>query len=479
TCGCGVPDTDTDGDGVADCDDLCPTDPDKTDPGTCGCGVPDTDTDGDGVADCDDLCPTDPDKIDPGTCGCGVPDTDTDGDGVADCDDLCPTDPDKTDPGSCGCGVPDTDSDSDGVADCVDDCPSDPTNQCDLIFEVPGEYATIQAAIDAAPSDRASVVQVAVGTFNESFELLGKDVVVRGSATGDTILSGEGLTQSIARFSGGEPATAGLEDLVFRLGTVGSRITPTSTFTVGGAVYGVNSAARIHRCGFESCRADFGGGVYLLRCDFEIVDCAFTGNTAVQEGGAMQLYECSGAVVRGTFNSNQSGPVGPGSGSAFKAVGARSSGEEILLDSCLVTACFAGVSGSAIEFVERNQPTSPSGVIRIRGCSIQDNTTNSGAAGLRVIGTLQSCYLEDGTLICANDPFNLSGPFLSDGTAGVCDCLADLTGDGIVNGADLSIVLSSWGPAGPTGTGDVTHNGTVDAADLAVLLSSWGICVPE
>ncbi len=35
-------------------EDLCPEDPDKNDPGLCGCGVPE-DSDGDGVADCQDL----------------------------------------------------------------------------------------------------------------------------------------------------------------------------------------------------------------------------------------------------------------------------------------------------------------------------------------------------------------------------------------------------------------------------------------
>ncbi|MBK9420856.1 MAG: T9SS type A sorting domain-containing protein [Flavobacteriales bacterium] len=62
---------DTDLDGTADCNDLCPTDPLKTAPGTCGCGVADTDTDQDGTADCLDGCPTDPLKTSPGTCGCG------------------------------------------------------------------------------------------------------------------------------------------------------------------------------------------------------------------------------------------------------------------------------------------------------------------------------------------------------------------------------------------------------------------------
>ncbi|HQW33643.1 MAG TPA: T9SS type A sorting domain-containing protein [Flavobacteriales bacterium] len=71
--------------------DLCPQDPDKLSPGICGCGIPDTDTDNDGAADCVDGCPTDPDKIAPGVCGCGIPDIDSDKDGLADCIDSCPT----------------------------------------------------------------------------------------------------------------------------------------------------------------------------------------------------------------------------------------------------------------------------------------------------------------------------------------------------------------------------------------------------
>ena len=45
---------DSDGDGTIDCDDLCPNDPLKTDPGACGCGTVDIDSDGDGQADCID-----------------------------------------------------------------------------------------------------------------------------------------------------------------------------------------------------------------------------------------------------------------------------------------------------------------------------------------------------------------------------------------------------------------------------------------
>jgi hypothetical protein len=53
---------------------CCLFDPLKTVPGICGCGVPDTDTDGDGVPDCNDGCPKDRTRTTAGPCGCGVPD---------------------------------------------------------------------------------------------------------------------------------------------------------------------------------------------------------------------------------------------------------------------------------------------------------------------------------------------------------------------------------------------------------------------
>jgi hypothetical protein len=117
---------DSDGDGVNDCVDGCPSDPAKIAPGQCGCGVADTDADGDGTANCNDGCPNDPAKTAPGVCGCGVADTDSDGDGTANCNDGCPNDPAKVAPGACGCGVSDVDSDGDGRANCIDNCPNFP-----------------------------------------------------------------------------------------------------------------------------------------------------------------------------------------------------------------------------------------------------------------------------------------------------------------------------------------------------------------
>jgi hypothetical protein len=46
----------------------------------------------------------------------------------------------------------------------------------------------------------------------------------------------------------------------------------------------------------------------------------------------------------------------------------------------------------------------------------------------------------------------------------------DLNGDGVVNGADLGILLTGWGT---DGAGDLNGDGVVDGADLGILLTAW------
>ncbi|MFO0875682.1 MAG: hypothetical protein U0575_17185 [Phycisphaerales bacterium] len=47
----------------------------------------------------------------------------------------------------------------------------------------------------------------------------------------------------------------------------------------------------------------------------------------------------------------------------------------------------------------------------------------------------------------------------------------DLDGNGVVNGADLGILLGAWGTSGPTA--DLNGDGIVDGADLGILLGAW------
>jgi formylglycine-generating enzyme required for sulfatase activity len=60
---------------------------------------------------------------------------------------------------------------------------------------------------------------------------------------------------------------------------------------------------------------------------------------------------------------------------------------------------------------------------------------------------------------------------------GACD--ADANGDGVVNGSDLTVVLSGWGSctSGAACAGDINDDGSVDGTDLTALLAAWGPCV--
>jgi hypothetical protein len=66
--------------------------------------------------------------------------------------------------------------------------------------------------------------------------------------------------------------------------------------------------------------------------------------------------------------------------------------------------------------------------------------------------------------------------FLVTGLALVPDPCGDLFVDGIVNGADLGILLSQWGSATASTVSDLNRDGRVNGADLGILLNSWGPC---
>jgi outer membrane protein OmpA-like peptidoglycan-associated protein len=112
---------DTDGDGILDPDDACPTEPEDKDGWEDLDGCPDTDNDGDLILDVDDSCPDEAEDVDTFEDENGCPDPDNDADGVLDGDDKCPLVAGPAENTGCPWG----DTDGDGLMDNNDECPND------------------------------------------------------------------------------------------------------------------------------------------------------------------------------------------------------------------------------------------------------------------------------------------------------------------------------------------------------------------
>jgi CxxC motif-containing protein (DUF1111 family) len=438
-CGCGVAETDTDKDDTPDCIDNCPEDPEKTEPGECGCGVAETDTDKDDTPDCIDNCPEDPEKTEPGDCGCGVAETDTDEDGTPDCIDNCPEDPEKTEPGDCGCGVAETDTDGDGTPDCNDDCPTWPGDCSDggqTILVNLGDGLSIADAITAAP-DGGTVV-VGAGTWNEAIDFAGRAITIRaasGFGSGATVLDGTGLDTSIVTFANGEGAGSALQGFTLQNGTAGTDDAITG-LRVGGALFTDGTAPTIIDCVFLDNESVQGGAVYLRGGAVTIQSCLFSGNIASDTGGALQVNGGTPTLLDTTIRLNIA--LNDGGGVNWLADG---------------------------------------GLATIEGCTIIRNesiTTDSG--GINAVSATSALEIS-GTVVCNNEPGNLVGAFSDLGGNTLCVCLGDLDGDGLISGSDLSVLLGYWGPCDPDlCLADLDGNGLIDGGDLTILLGFWGAC---
>jgi len=105
---------------------------------------------------------------------------------------------------------------------------------------------------------------------------------------------------------------------------------------------------------------------------------------------------------------------------------------------------------------------------------------NTGGQGTVAYLNSQSIMTVENSYFCAHDPDDIHGEWIDLGDnlfeptcAG--DCPGDLNDDGVVNGADLTILLSEWGICAGC-PGDIDGNGEVNGADLTILLGNWGSC---
>lgn len=165
---------------------------------------------------------------------------------------------------------------------------------------VPGQYPTIQAAVDAA-SDH-DVISLTPGVYhgsgNNNVDFLGKAITIRSAdrnANGcviDCQNTGPGFI-----FANAEGPDSILEGL--------SIINGSSN--LGGAIHCIDSSPTIRECVLANNQAsDNGGAVYLLNSNPSFINCTLLNNSATNIGGA--IYNEDGgdfAMTNCTLAGNQ------------------------------------------------------------------------------------------------------------------------------------------------------------------------------
>jgi hypothetical protein len=158
------------------------------------------------------------------------------------------------------------------------------TRAADLL--VPGEFPTIQAAVNAALD--GDVVIVDPGTYVETVNTLGKAITIRS-----TDPASPGIVASTILDAGGEGTAL---RIIFgeRLDTVIDGLTITGgDGDLGGGLEVSLSDPIIRRCVITENAASDGGGAYLYVSSGLFDRCVFQANTA-DEGGAVYMYATSG-----------------------------------------------------------------------------------------------------------------------------------------------------------------------------------------
>ncbi len=188
----------------------------------------------------------------------------------------------------------------------------------DGVREVPGEYPTIQAAVDAAAE--GDLVLIAPGTYNEAVDVSTDNVTIRGLDRDGVVLDGKLELDNGIRVLGASGVA--VENLtaqnytangVFFTGTTGYRASYVTTYRTGDyGIYAFDSTKgqidNSHTVGSRD------GGVYIGQCFpcdaliFQVVsEHNGLGYSGTNSGGNLD-------IVSSTFRNNRAGIV-PNSGS--------------------------------------------------------------------------------------------------------------------------------------------------------------------
>lgn len=331
-----------------------------------------------------------------------------------------------------------------------------------------GDFATIQAAIDAAVNGDVVVLQAGTytGSGNRDIDFLGKAITVRG-ATGDAndcVIDCQGTEAEPHRgfkFVSGEDGNSVLEVI-----TITNGYGPEEDIygngnlrSVGGSVYCKNSRYTINNCILRDNSADIGGGIYNRYSSPTISNCTINGNSAYW-GGGIGNGSYSNPIINQCVIINNSAFY-PGAGTPpFSGGGIFNKDRSSpIISNCTVSNNSARDRGGGIGNYYNSNPS-------ISNCTLSNNSAIDYGGGIYNYSSsnpsINNCTINNNS---ANSGGGIGNYYHSNPTIGNCTISnnsVSVTGGGIYNDSSSSYISSCiiWGNSPPQifGTAFVTYS---------------------
>ncbi len=239
-------------------------------------------------------------------------------------------------------------------------------------INVPADFATIQAAINAAAPAGDSII-VAPGTYAESLDFLGKSIALSSSGgSGSTTINGSGGVTSTVTIIGSGVDTS-LSGFTIIAGP-GQADPFDGLLTSGGGLFIQDSTVDIDECIIrDGNTTGRGGGAHFIDSAITVDNSTFTNNVADPanlngaRGGGVAISGIIGTpnvtFSNTTFSNNSTG--NSGGGVAINSASAD-------FNTCTFTSNNADLDGGAIQVLVAD--------IQVDGCTFNGNTSIEGGA---------------------------------------------------------------------------------------------------